>query len=56
MRLINNAYFLAQIKGYATAARYLARVADCDAVVGYTFAAIGLACIASDLIRLFNGN
>lgn len=55
MRLIQNAMFLAQIKGIAGGARYLARVADRDAVVLYVFGAIGVGCIVSDLIQLFTG-
>ena len=55
MRILSNAYFLAQIKGWPIAARYAFRCADADLVVLRVFGAIGLGCVVSDLIRLFNG-
>lgn len=54
MRLINNALFLAQIKGTLAGMRYLFRVANADLIVLRVFGAIGVGAIVSDLIRIFN--
>jgi len=54
MRLISNAYFLAQIKGMSAGMRYLFRVSNADLIVMRVFGAIGIGCIVADLIRIFN--
>ena len=52
MRILSNAYFLAQIKGPIAACRYAFRCADADLVVLRVFGAIGVGCIVADLVRL----